>query len=167
MVSVDVKTPCFLRCGDQWKAGLVQRRLAVKCGGGRGGRIGREQHTQGDENMLSDMSGWPSQVRGRQTTFACLGDSLADDARSLWELQRSPVHHLSYRTILIRKRLGWGCSSVGRASDRWAADAGSIPRCGKGFFSQSQLSMQTLLRCPYTQSVQSNVLTSVLTLKTP
>ena len=28
----------------------------------------------------------------------------------------------------------WGCSSVGRASDRHAADAGSIPRCGKGLF---------------------------------
>ena len=36
-----------------------------------------------------------------------------------------------------------------RASDRHAADSGSIPRCGKGFFSQSQLSVQTLLRCPY------------------
>ena len=44
----------------------------------------------------------------------------------------------------------WGCSSVGRASDRHAAEAGSIPQCGKGFFSQSQLSVQTLLRCPYT-----------------
>ena len=43
---------------------------------------------------------------------------------------------------------GWGCSSVGRASDRHAADAGSIPRCGKRFFSQSQLSVQILLRCP-------------------
>ena len=31
--------------------------------------------------------------------------------------------------------VGGGCSSVGRASDRHAADAGSIPRCGKGFFS--------------------------------
>ena len=29
---------------------------------------------------------------------------------------------------------GRGCSSVGRTSDRHAADAGSIPRCGKGFF---------------------------------
>ena len=33
---------------------------------------------------------------------------------------------------------------------RHAADAGSIPRCGKGFFYQSQLSVKTLLRCPYT-----------------
>ena len=45
---------------------------------------------------------------------------------------------------------GWGGSSVGRAPDRHAADSGSIPHCGKGFFSQNQLSVQTLLRCPYT-----------------
>ena len=51
-----------------------------------------------------------------------------------------------------------------RAADRHAADAGSIPRCGKGFFSQSQLSVQTPLRCPYTP-VQSLTLTSVSTLK--
>ena len=37
----------------------------------------------------------------------------------------------------------WGCGSVGRASDRHAADAGSIPRCGKGFSSNSQLSVKT------------------------
>ena len=30
---------------------------------------------------------------------------------------------------------GWGCSSVTRASDRHTSGAGSIPRCGKGFFS--------------------------------
>ena len=41
---------------------------------------------------------------------------------------------------------GRGCSSVARASDRHAPDAGLIPRCGKGFFSQSQLSVKTLLR---------------------
>ena len=39
----------------------------------------------------------------------------------------------------------WSTNFVG-ASDRHAADGGSIPRCGKGFFSQSQLSVQTLLR---------------------
>ena len=31
----------------------------------------------------------------------------------------------------------WGCSLVGRALVRHVADAGSIPKCGKGFFSQS------------------------------
>ena len=35
-------------------------------------------------------------------------------------------------------------------SDWHAADAGSVSWCHKGFFSQSQLSVQTLLRCPYT-----------------
>ena len=29
--------------------------------------------------------------------------------------------------------VGGGCSSVARVSDRHAAEAGSIPRCGKGF----------------------------------
>ena len=47
-------------------------------------------------------------------------------------------------------KIGWGCSSVSRASDWHDTDTGSIPRCGKGFSSQSQLSAQTLLRCPYT-----------------
>ena len=47
----------------------------------------------------------------------------------------------------------------GRASDRHAAEAVSIPRCGEGFFSLSQLSVQTLLR------VQSHALTSVRALK--
>ena len=46
-------------------------------------------------------------------------------------------------------RWGGGCSSVGTASDRHAAKVGSSPRCGKGIFSQSQLSVQTLLRCPH------------------
>ena len=45
---------------------------------------------------------------------------------------------------------GWGGSSVGKASDWHIADAGSIPQSGKGFFSQSRLSVQTLLRCLYT-----------------
>ena len=52
-----------------------------------------------------------------------------------------------------------GCSSGGKASDRYAAEAGSIPRCGKGFFSQSQPAVQTLLRRPYSPRVQSHALT--------
>ena len=40
---------------------------------------------------------------------------------------------------------GLGCSSAGMASDRHAADTGSIPLCGKGFFSPGQLSVQTLM----------------------
>ena len=46
--------------------------------------------------------------------------------------------------------LGQGCSSVGAASDWHVADEGSILWCGKGFSFQSQLSVQTLLRRPYT-----------------
>ena len=48
--------------------------------------------------------------------------------------------------------VGWGCSSV-VPSDRHTADAGSILRCGKGFFSQSQLSV----RDPLTVSVHPRV----------
>ena len=50
---------------------------------------------------------------------------------------------------------------------RRSTDAGSSPWCGKGFFSQSQLSVQTLLRCPYSPCVQSRGSTSVCTLKIP
>ena len=48
-------------------------------------------------------------------------------------------------------------------------DAGSSPRCGKGFFPQRQLSLQTLLRCPYSSHalVQSNASTAVRMLKIP
>ena len=49
----------------------------------------------------------------------------------------------------VRTIRGWGCSSVGRASDRHAADGDSIPRCGKGVFFPSKLSLQTLWRCPH------------------
>ena len=61
---------------------------------------------------------------------------------------------------------GWGCSLVGRASDRHAADPGSIPRCGMGFFSQSQLSVQTLLRCMYTP-VRNRMYLQMCSLKDP
>ena len=54
-------------------------------------------------------------------------------------MEDSAVMHLA-------KPMGLGCSSVGRTSDRHAAEAGSILRCGEEFFSQSQLSVQTLLR---------------------
>ena len=50
-----------------------------------------------------------------------------------------------------------GCSSVGRASDRHAAHTGSISWCGTGFFSQSQLSAQTLLQFWYTPICSTGV----------
>ena len=70
------------------------------------------------------------------------------------------LHANTYKTTLTTSTtivmiimiliLGWRCSSVCRASDRHAADVGSIPRCGMGLFSVSQLAVQTLFRCPYT-----------------
>ena len=45
-----------------------------------------------------------------------------------------------------------GCSSLGRASDQHAGDAGSIPRYSKGYFPQSPLSVQTLLSVRTPQS---------------
>ena len=52
-------------------------------------------------------------------------------------------------------------------SESQAADASSIPWCATGFFvfSQSQLSVQTLLGRPHSPRVQSHDLTSVPTLK--
>ena len=55
-------------------------------------------------------------------------------------------------------------SSVG--TEAWCnTDAGSIPRYGKWSFSQSQLSVQTLLRCSHSPHVQLHSSTSVRTLK--
>ena len=47
----------------------------------------------------------------------------------------------------------WGgnVAQLVRAPDCHATDAGLISQCGEGFFSQSQLSVQTLSYvCPYT-----------------
>ena len=49
------------------------------------------------------------------------------------------------------------------ASDHHTNDAGSIPRCGKGFFFQSQLSVQTLSVSVHPR-VQPHAFTSVRTL---
>ena len=65
--------------------------------------------------------------------------------------------------------LGWGCISAGRAPHRHAAEAGSIPRCGKGFFFIPVIFQCRLSYCvrtpPPLPSVQSQALTSVRTLK--
>ena len=69
--------------------------------------------------------------------------------------------------------VGDGDISVGWLSDwkaRHNADAGSSPQCGKGFFSLSQLSVQTLSWCPYSPPpprVQAHASSSVPTLKIP
>ena len=60
--------------------------------------------------------------------------------------------------------------TMGRASGpnvRRNTDAGSSPRCGKWFFSQSQLPVQTVLRCPYSPRVQPHASTSVYLLQIP
>ena len=61
-------------------------------------------------------------------------------------------------------------SSAGRATDwkaRRSTDAVSSPRCGKEFFSQNQLPVQTLLRYPHSPSVLLLAPTPVRTLKIP
>ena len=73
--------------------------------------------------------------------------------------------HMPVQWLFCRLGFGMGCSSVGRASDCQAADAGLIPRCGKGFSSWSQLSVKALFRCPYNPSMRSHALTSVRALK--
>ena len=42
-----------------------------------------------------------------------------------------------------------------------------VPRCGMGFFSLSQLPVQTLLQCPFSSRVQSHASISVHMLKIP
>ena len=58
-----------------------------------------------------------------------------------WTL--APLHGMSVGlfllTFLLYSFLGWGGSSVGKASDWHATNAGSIPQLGKGFFSYGQL----------------------------
>ena len=72
------------------------------------------------------------------------------DASCAWQML-SPLEDKKMIIFNISGNVtGWECNSLGRASNWHAADAGLIPRCGKGFFSQSQLSVQALLRCPYT-----------------
>ena len=67
------------------------------------------------------------------------------------DLQNFGTLHLANGKCLVfgEGRLFGDVAQLVRASDRHAADAGSTLRCGKKFFfSQSQLSVQTLLRSP-------------------
>ena len=100
------------------------------------------------------------QPDGAEIRENCEGSTNARETRSL-------TWHMNTRHLACLVHQGRGCSSVIRASDRHAAEAGSIPRCGEGFFSQSQLSVQTLLPCPHSPRVQSHALTSVCELKFP
>ena len=69
-------------------------------------------------------------------------------------IQHKPVQSLhNYQEAIQHKPVKRGRnSSVGRASDSKTqvnTDAGSSPRYSKRFFCQSELRVQTLLRCPY------------------
>ena len=66
------------------------------------------------------------------------------------EKTRSDLESFPFCVWATVHTVGGDVAQLVRASDRHAADAGSIPPCSKGFFSQGQLSVQTLLRCPYT-----------------
>ena len=63
--------------------------------------------------------------------------------------------------------MGGDVAQLVRALDSNAADAGSIPRCGKGYFSKGQLSVQTLTCVRTPTCVQSRALISVSTFKIP
>ena len=84
----------------------------------------------------------------------------------LFVLIQSPYSYTFCTICPPGRAVGLECSSVGRTSDWHAAESGLIPQFGKGFFSQSQLSVQILLQCPYSHRVQSHALTSVCTWKT-
>ena len=72
-----------------------------------------------------------------------------------------------YFLLHISAILGQGCSSDSRALDQHTTVIGFIPQCSMGFFSQSQLSVQTLLGCPYSPLVWLHAWTSVHMLKMP
>ena len=95
---------------------------------------------------------------------------LFDNSNEIPGLSTNAVVHCrssSLPKILARHPTlpGWGCSSVTGASDRYAAEAGSIPRCGKGFLSQSQVSTADSLTMSVHPRVQPHALTSVRTFK--
>ena len=63
---------------------------------------------------------------------------------------KGPISTQDAPAMMMYHPIQFSCkkTAVGGASDRHTADAGSIPRCGKELFSQSQLSVQTLVRIP-------------------
>ena len=64
----------------------------------------------------------------------------------------------------LHRMLGWGCSSVIRAADWRAADAGSIPRSGLGFFLPESTFSADSLTVSVHSRVQSHALSSARTL---
>ena len=80
-------------------------------------------------------------------------------------IETNPLHFkLKFHIIY---QLNRDVAQLARALDRHAADAGSILQCGKGFFSQSKLSLQILLIVSIHPNMQCNAFTSVHNLKIP
>ena len=80
------------------------------------------------------------------------------------------VQYASYVLLLGIGRMRSGTAQLAERQTkkaRHSTGAGWSPRCGKEFFSQSYLPVQTLLRCPYSPRVQSHAAASVHTLKIP
>ena len=95
------------------------------------------------------------------TFFVLLGvDSLHDPGHCVIDLG---VLGWKFHGILGEILL-WGCSSVGRASDWHTAEAGLIPRCGKGFFLPVNFQCR-LSSGDCAPHVQSHALTSACVLK--
>ena len=80
---------------------------------------------------------------------------------SLWQMSSSLIHGDTAQLVRPQTR-----RLFGRASDRHAAEVGSIPRGGKGFFSQSTFSADSLTMSVHPR-VQSHAFISVRTLKIP
>ena len=68
-----------------------------------------------------------------------------------------------------KKMLIWGgdVAQLVRASNHHVADTGSVSLCSKGFFSQSQLSVQTLLHVSVHPCVQSRAFNICAYVKDP
>ena len=67
--------------------------------------------------------------------------------------------------VVVMSIRGWDVARLVRASDRHAAEAGSIPRCGKGFFFPKSTFSADFLKASVHSRVQSHALTSVGTSK--
>ena len=85
--------------------------------------------------------------------------AIATKITSLASAQNAPIYFLH--------EYGWGLLSGQCLTEEPGIILSSNPQCCKGFFSQSQLSVQTLLQCPYSPGVQLHASTSVCMLKIP
>ena len=67
---------------------------------------------------------------------------------TIWRMDKTNIHDKQMHKIKKKRTstfsLGWGCSSVGKASGRQAADTDSTPQNSQGFFSPSTFSADSL-----------------------